>query len=231
MAKAPADNPCICGTPWRDYDNQCLRCKKVIDGSRAEQLSFHRKISEIGDCKCSETSLRNWGSRETSIANLYFCNFCDLKLPGKFEDLEDRQAKEEAEKLQALQVEYRSKVDQEVLRIFTDVQNGKASYLYRSIYVSVDSYNELGGQVNLLGNFNDSNVKAAGTRGWKVVGVIPRTAGGALENYSGFNKAWAGGIGGSVIGAYVLMELVVNSQNIDENRDLILESVQQYLAR
>ena len=51
----------------------------------------------------------------------------------------------------------------------------------------------------------------------------------ALQNYEGFGKAWAGGIGGSVIGAYVLMEFTVTSTNADSSEVWIKESVEDYI--
>lgn len=70
---------CSCGAPWRDIDDQCFRCKKVISPDRLELLPLHRQIDEIGDCKCAETVTNSWGSRSTKFDGLFLCNFCDLR--------------------------------------------------------------------------------------------------------------------------------------------------------
>ena len=222
--------PCSCGSPFRDYDDRCLRCKKMIDQKRASALPFHRKISEIPICKCSTTTLKSWGQRKTTIEELELCNFCDSRIGGEVEDVEDLAAKElAAEKAKAALLRSK-KLDEEILRVITDAKNGTPVYLYRSIYVSVDSFNNFGGKISSVAAFNDLQVKAAGAQGWRVVEAIPRTSGETLENFEGFGKAWAGGIGGSVVGAYVLMEFVVTASNAEASAELIRETVSQYLV-
>ena len=229
MALKKTDTPCSCGTPWRDYDNRCLRCKKSIDDARAEKLPFNRKISEIGECKCSETSKKSWGSRDTTVEELFFCNFCDLRLPGRVQDLEDSKAKEEIARQEAFRKELQERTEAEIARIIKDAKSGKTVYLYRSFYVSVDSYNNFGGEISRFAPFNDVEVKMAGTQGWRAIEAIPRTSGDTLQNYEGFGKAWAGGIGGSVVGAYVLMEYAVTPQNVEASEELIRQTVSHYI--
>lgn len=229
MALRKTDTLCSCGTPFRDFDNQCLRCKKTIDPKRAENLEFHRTVAEAGNCSCSETSRESWGGRETLIEGLFLCNFCDKNLGGPVEDPKENLAKEAIARQEAAKKVLEERVNQEFQRIVSDTQNGKSVYLYRSFYVSVDSFNDFGGNISQMAPFNDSEVKMAGTRGWRAIEAIPRTAGSTLQNYEGFGKAWAGGIGGTVVGAYVLMEFVVTPQNVDASRDLILETVRHYI--
>jgi hypothetical protein len=202
----------------------------MIDQKRASALPFHRKISEIPICKCSTTTLKSWGQRKTTIEELELCNFCDSRIGGEVEDVEDLAAKElAAEKAKAALLRSK-KLDEEILRVITDAKNGTPVYLYRSIYVSVDSFNNFGGKISSVAAFNDLQVKAAGAQGWRVVEAIPRTSGETLENFEGFGKAWAGGIGGSVVGAYVLMEFVVTASNAEASSELIRETVSQYLV-
>ena len=61
--------------------------------------------------------------------------------------------------------------------------------------------------------YDDTSIRIAGLEGWRVVGVVPKTFGTALINNEGFNKVWGGGVGGAVVGAYVLLELEVSSRN------------------
>jgi hypothetical protein len=223
-------NPCTCGTPFRDYDNRCLRCKKQIEPNRAEKLPFHRLISEIKPCKCSVDNREQKGVRATSVAELILCNDCDLRVGGpEIEELEVKVAREQslrkAEEAKALE----ERITKEVERITSEAKSGKDIYLYRSVYVSIDSQNVLGNSQTSIAPFNDVNVKQAGAQGWKVVEAIPRTLGEALQNYEGFGKAWEGAIGGSVIGAYVLMEYKVTSMNAESAEVLIRENVENYL--
>lgn len=224
-----SENPCACGSPFRDYDNRCLRCKKQIDPLRAEKLAFHRKVGEIPICKCSEKSRESWGKRETSIEGLELCNFCDCRFDGIIDEPEDLAAKQEAAKREADAKLLKQKIDLEVQRVISEAQNGKTIFLYRSHYVSVDSFNNFGGQISHLAPFNDLEIKIAGVQGWRVIEAIPRTSGETLQNYEGFGKAWAGGIGGTVIGAYVLMEYAVTSSNVNSSEELIRETLSQYV--
>ncbi len=220
---------CACGNPFRDYDNRCLRCKKQINESRAQKLSFHRKISEIPLCKCSETTIESWGKRKTLIEDLVLCNFCDSKFSNSLEDVEDVAAKQLAlQREKELKIQL-LKIDEEVSRIVAEVKNGNSMYLYCSYYVSIDSYNNFGGKISHAATFNDAQIKQAGAQGWRVVQSIPRTAGETLENYEGFGKTWAGGIGGTVVGAYVIMEFLVTVLNVDTSVDLIRDTVRNYL--
>lgn len=217
--------PCKCGTPWRDFDNRCLRCKKTIEDNRANSLEFHRKLSEIAPCKCSDTSIENWGKRTTLVEGLLLCNFCDLKIGNFVDEAQQKAAKEEMVRQKAHQEAFEAKIMQEVSRIVEEAKSGKSIYLYRSVYVSVDSFTDFGGQISQLAPFNDVDVRIAGLNGWRVISSIPKTAGSTLQNYEGFGKAWAGGIGGTVVGAYVIMEYEINAKNVQSSRDLIEQSV------
>lgn len=230
MPAKTLESPCTCGAPFRDYDDRCLRCKKQIDPQRAEKLPFHRKVSEIPICKCSDKSKESWGKRPTSVEGLELCNFCDSRLGGEIEEPEDVSAKEELAKRDAAAKALKQKIESEVKRIISEAKSGKTIYLYRSHYVSVDSFNNFGGQISKIAPFNDLEIKFAGTQGWRVIEAIPRTAGETLQNYEGFGKAWAGGIGGTVVGAYVLMEFAVTSANADSSEDLVRQTVTQYLS-
>jgi hypothetical protein len=96
-----------------------------------------------------------------------------------------------------------------------------SSFLHTSQYISVDS--EITGTVFPISPYDDSGVRVAGLSGWKVVGTIPHTIGTALQNTEGFNSVWAGGVGGSVIGAYVLLELEITANNLEMMKEEYLE--------
>ena len=218
---------CSCGIPWRDYDNRCLRCKNQIQESRANSLSFHRQITDIQDCKCSDNSRSNWGSRPTEIEGLYFCNFCDLKLTTDISDYETRTAKAQKALQREAEDAHKNRIRDEVLRLENLLRGGATINLHKTLYVSVDSYTEVSGKIITFNSYDDLEVKKAGIEGWRVVTSIPRTAGGALENYEGFSKVWAGGIGGSVVGVYVLMEYQVGPHNLNQSLNKIEEAVRE----
>jgi hypothetical protein len=96
-----SDDLCVCGVPWKDIDDKCGRCKKRIKDDRLEKLPLYRQLEEITNCKCSETIIRNWGSRSTNLNDVYLCNFCDLRAekladPVTEDDLPNQQEAPEA---------------------------------------------------------------------------------------------------------------------------------------
>ena len=60
-----------------------------------------------------------------------------------------------------------------------------------------------------------------------MVGLVPRTFGTLLQNTSGMSSVWAGGVGGIVSGAYVLMELELTPSNVDTLSSEIEEYLQE----
>lgn len=75
--------------------------------------------------------------------------------------------------------------------------------------------------------YDDMEVRLAGLEGWKVVGVVPHTAGLVLANKDGFHSIWAGGSGGNVVGVYVLMELEINANNVSRLEKEVLEFLEE----
>lgn len=110
-------------------------------------------------------------------------------------------------------------------RIIQDAKKGISCYLHKSQYVPINSV--IAGSAKAVLPYDDYQVRLAGLEGWKVVGVIPHTYGEYLKNKDGFNTVWAGGAGGNVIGAYVLMELEVSSNNVEKLSQEILEFLEE----
>ena len=113
-------------------------------------------------------------------------------------------------------------------RIIKDVKLGYKCFLHKSEFIPVDS--EITGASFNFGQFDDSSVRLSGLEGWKVVGVIPRTFGTLLQNKVDFNSVWAGGTGGNVSGAYVLMELELTATNVDKLSSEIEEYLQETVS-
>lgn len=125
---------------------------------------------------------------------------------------------------EARESERQARITEEFSRIVTDVKAGFRCYLHKTEYINVDS--EITGGSFEFGEYDDANVRLSGLEGWKVVGLVPRTFGTLLQNTSGMSSMWAGGIGGIVSGAYVLMELELTPSNVSTLESEIEEYLQ-----
>lgn len=108
------------------------------------------------------------------------------------------------------------------------VTSGVPVHLYMDIYVPVDAQmNEFGPPTGLY----LAQVNHWGMLGWDVVSVVPRTYGG-FQSYkvskttaygvSGWGKdTHQTGLGGHIVGVYVLMHYVVDSSNLDASDEAI----------
>lgn len=134
---------------------------------------------------------------------------------------------EKAEMLRKERERARTIVNDEFERVSREVRNGRTIYLYKSFYMSVDSELDSDNKKLQLSLYDDAEVKQAGLFGWKVVGVVPRTSGTTLMNYEGFGKTWAGGIGGNVIGSYIMMEFELTKENLDESAEILKETIRR----
>ena len=146
------------------------------------------------------------------------CETCEKKR------LDGEKAKR-AEADAAAEKERQDLIRSEHERIIKDAKNGFNCFLHRSYYVSVDS--SIAGSAIEIEPFSDYQVRLAGLEGWRVVGVIPHTYGEYLKNKDGFNSVWAGGSGGNVLGAYVLMELEITPTNVEKLGNEILEYLEE----
>ena len=149
------------------------------------------------------------------------CGSCQ----GKRVAAESQQASAQRE---AREEERQSRISEEHRRLMGDVKAGFRCYLHKTEYINVDS--EITGGSFEFGEYDDSNVRLSGLEGWKVVGLVPRTFGTLLQNTTGMNTVWAGGLGGIVSGAYVLMELELTPTNV-ETLNLEIEEYLQETVR
>lgn len=102
------------------------------------------------------------------------------------------------------------------------------SMLYRQIYVPVDA------QMNQFGpasGLDLEQLNSLGTQGWKIESAIPRTYGG-FESYkiskttaygvSGWGKdEHQVGLGGHIVGVYLILSYEITPTNLDASRDVI----------
>jgi hypothetical protein len=132
---------------------------------------------------------------------------------------EEAAAKEERERAR------QDLIREEHSRINRDVKSGFKCFLHKTEFIPVDS--EITGASFNFGQYDDSRVRLSGLEGWRVVGVVSRTFGTLLQNKVDFNSVWAGGTGGNVSGAYVLMELELTPTNVENLSEEIEEFLQE----
>ena len=85
--------------------------------------------------------------------------------------------------------------------------------LYEDIYLPVDSQ-IVDEAINK--DFSIGSLRRMGFDGWDVVAVIPRTFGIALTNTSfgsSSGETWGAGVGGNVVGVYIVLKKEVSAQH------------------
>ncbi len=135
---------------------------------------------------------------------------------------------------------------QEAVHLFNIIKrrlaNNEVVYFYESVYLQVDS--EIIGKA-VCGAFSLGTLHRLGLLGWEIVSVIPKTSGVALTNQTGPTKhsltimaseweknqvssTWGAGVGGNVVGVYVVLRLCVTSINCSD--DMLLEYAVRHRA-
>ena len=89
------------------------------------------------------------------------------------------------------------------------IASGNNPNLFQWMYVQVDSVID----EETVGAFDITDLQVAGLDGWDIVAVIPKTLGMALKNFSTHGNSWGGGMGGNVLGVYVLLSKEVSDIN------------------
>jgi hypothetical protein len=152
------------------------------------------------------------------------CETCDGKakmFSNECESCASRRLRAEEDRLRAQRQQRETKRREEIDSYFRETTEAliggsmHSRYLYKTAYVQVDSL-LLNEQLPL----SFESVFYEGLNGWKIESVIPRTFGMSLENKDGYgNVSFAGGIGGHVVGAHVLMSFELTTDNIEQNLD------------
>lgn len=140
----------------------------------------------------------------------------------------EKQSQEEAAVREERENARQGLIREEHARIIRDVKAGFKCFLHKTEFIPVDS--EITGATFNFGQYDDSSVRLSGLEGWRVVGIISRTFGTLLQNKVDFNSVWAGGTGGNVSGAYVLMELELTAMNVEKLSDEIEEYLQETVS-
>lgn len=94
------------------------------------------------------------------------------------------------------------------------IKSGNNPNLFRWIYIQVDSLVT----DDPIGTFDITELQAAGLEGWDVVAVIPKTLGIGLTNISTAGNSWGAGIGGNVMGVYIILSKEL--YNLDSERNV-----------
>jgi hypothetical protein len=100
------------------------------------------------------------------------------------------------------------------------LESGIPVTIFESLYLAVDSVID---GVRMADDLELRELRRRGLEGWEVVGVIPRTAGVALNNQdmSGMLKSYGGGMGGNVVGVHVLLRRAVTSGDLSTPTALV----------
>lgn len=91
---------------------------------------------------------------------------------------------------------------------------GNPVVLHENVYIPVDSTVD---KQQVCDQIDFSEVRAMGLLGWRIVGIVPRTLGVALSNSGPGGVSWGAGIGGNVVGVYVLLSLRLTKKNCNDS--------------
>lgn len=107
------------------------------------------------------------------------------------------------------------------------ISSGNNPNLFRWIYIQVDSVVE----GDTVGEFDITELQAAGLEGWDVVAVIPKTIGVGLTNISTAGNSWGAGMGGNVLGVYLILSKELYDLKSERNVSDAQRVVSSLLAR
>lgn len=130
----------------------------------------------------------------------------------------EREKNAQAERQTAAEREQarRERIARRVKQIRSTLETGRSISLFETVYIPVDSIIP---QSRNPRDFEIHRLREMGLWGWEVVGVIPRTEAVTLSNksYAG-DPSWGGGMGGNVIGVYLLLKWVVSQGNLSDEQ-------------
>ena len=161
----------------------------------------------MANCSTCGTSTGIMGPKE--------CASCRDKREAQESATSERQrAAEVAEARQELLAIRQEIFDDEYEQVAATVAGGADAYLYRSVYVAVDSIHD---EQEIADEFDIEPVRMLGRMGWEAVSVVPRTLGTSLQNISigaSSGRTYGGGIGGTVVGVHVLLRYRITLANL-----------------
>lgn len=115
--------------------------------------------------------------------------------------------------------------------IASNLAVGRPAYLHNSVYLQVDS--EVMGEP--AGVWDIALLQSLGMEGWEIVGIVPRTSGIGLTNTTAGTRypetSWGGGIGGNIVGAYILLRYTMIPDNGDGSASRVEKFLNDVAAR
>lgn len=164
---------------------------------------------------------RNCGRSAGLLSNL--CSDCKTQLAARETAQREESARQATEAARReFEERRREYIESHWTLIRGTIADGRTAYLYRSTYVPVDSIVEN----ETTGTFDIAELRVHGMSGWEVVGVLPRTIGVGLTNKSygsTSGETWGAGLGGNVLGAYVLLRFPVTPDSLAQSTELVDE--------
>jgi len=97
------------------------------------------------------------------------------------------------------------------------LQANKPVFLYDSIFVPVDSVLD---EKDLAEDFDLTSIRKLGLLGWDIVQAVPKTIGIGLKNMNNtgiFGEEWGGGIGGNVVGVYIIIRKTITLSDLTDD--------------
>lgn len=190
-----------CGREAGLLKTMCDDCRQAL---AEEQAAAQKKLEEYQARRREEDSQREAEAFEAARSRrAEAVTTARIRLADTINEITERKVGELSQRLQA----------------------GAKVILYDSIYLPVDSeVNE----TRAAESFDIAPLTLAGSLGWDVVSVVPKTVGVGLTNVSADTlRSWGGGIGGNVIGVYVLLKKEILPQS---NADQTI-ALQQYVSQ
>jgi hypothetical protein len=122
-------------------------------------------------------------------------------------------------------LELERRIESKVISLIESNKADQRIFIYKSVHLPVDSIV----MNNPLSDFFDiSPIHELGLLGWDIVQSVPRTMGMGLTNESvgsTFGNSWGGGLGGNVIGVYLLLKkelcFKTNNDSYEELREYV----------
>ena len=179
-----------------------------------QKAGFGKKLCESCTAKVAEQRSKEQAAEKARLA----------------QEAEDRRKAEAERKRQeeiARQNRYEAFIAERLSQLQSLLEQGVTPYLYSMLFINAQS--TMNGQT--IGSVPDlTQIQQYGWLGWEAVGTVPSTYGEALKNVSygaSSGETWGAGIGGLVVGSYVLMRFAITQKVLEVQRDYIVNLLKE----
>lgn len=150
------------------------------------------------------------------------CDSCKAKLRARKEEIYRKELEERTQQALAERQE-RERQKRELIeslyeRSILKINSGEHVFMHEMLFLPVDS---LVVDTPLCDEFGIAALQYAGFNGWEIAAVVPKTVGLALTNVSvgsSSGETWGAGLGGNVVGVYVLLRKQVRETEIGDGQ-------------